>query len=147
MQLSDASLTPEDLNLSDQHILIDSHHLQVLRLFAVHNILSAPIFEANTSHCSGFLDLVDILQAVLSWFNVRADAADRTDKLKKAGRKLLTEKIRSIKLANDGHLVYRNGSTTTLLEVTHCLTGRPARHDAFSPGMHLEHWDAAQQTQ
>ncbi|KAK9865169.1 hypothetical protein WJX84_010351 [Apatococcus fuscideae] len=90
---------------------------QVLRLFAVHNILSAPIFEANSSHCSGFLDLVDILQAVLSWFNVRADAADRTDKLKKAGRKLLTERIRSIKLANDGHLVYRNGSSTTLLEV------------------------------
>ena len=95
--------------------------LQVLRLFAIHNILSAPIFEANTSHCSGFLDLVDILQAVLSWFNVRADAADRTDKLKKAGRKLLTEKIRGIKLANDGHLVYRNGSSTTLLEVSRCF--------------------------
>ncbi len=89
----------------------------MLRLFAIHNILSAPIFEANSSRCSGFLDLVDILQAVLSWFNVRPENCERADKLKRAGRKLLTERIRSIKLANDGHLVYRNGASTTLLEV------------------------------
>lgn len=61
-------------------------YLQVLQLLANYNIVSAPIFKAGTDTCLGFLDLNDVLAAILAWFSKHnVPDGDRLAKLQKAG--------------------------------------------------------------
>jgi hypothetical protein len=63
------------------------HLFSTTQVFASRNILSAPIFDSSQSRCLGFLDLGDILEAVLGWFKLSSlPDVDRLEALKKAGR-------------------------------------------------------------
>jgi hypothetical protein len=68
-----------------------AHHgsltcLQVLQLLANYSIVSAPMFKGGTDTCVGFLDLNDVLAAILAWFiKHNVPAGDRLAKLQQAG--------------------------------------------------------------
>ena len=92
---------------------------QVLKIFAVRNILSAPVFAAGSSRCLGFVGVDDVTRAVLGWADVGADPSPsgRAEGLRRAGERLARERVRDIARANDGELVVRASEACTLLQV------------------------------
>lgn len=62
---------------------------QALKTLATNNILSAPVFESATQQYLGFLDMNDLLRALLVMVNVRELTEDsREYKLRMAGMRM-----------------------------------------------------------
>lgn len=57
----------------------------MLARFARSNVVSGPVFDRDEARFLGFLDLLDVVTAILAWFPPKADPALLTAIIKKAG--------------------------------------------------------------
>lgn len=90
---------------------------QALKLLATHEILSAPLFD-DAGEYYGFLDTTDLLKFLLSIVNLSELLEEDTSyKLKQAGAGLEYQQLGAVHRGEDGALIYKAYSSSTLLEV------------------------------